>query len=177
MMELKLDTYTKVLDRDMVHGFDVAFVLAKLRQLSVDDDGFCLLTNKFLIKAGIVSSESAASRLIKKMVNLGLIIKKKERMGMSFVNKVKALFTVAKKKDDVTVKAVEPVVEVVENDETESPFDNLTRCPKKGLYVKNGEAILSNGLRHTLIGMWGRLNNAMKVKHLTEFDLDHMEYC
>lgn len=84
-------SYTKVIDAEVKqYGIAVAYTLEKMRSLcanKADEDGWCFFTDKLAIETfGIVQHKTQWVRLIKKMVEHGLIMIKKKATAIGRVN-------------------------------------------------------------------------------------------
>jgi hypothetical protein len=84
-------SYTKVIDAEVKqYGIAVAYTLEKMRSLctnKADEDGWCFFTDKLAIETfGIVQHKTQWVRLIKQMVEHGLIMIKKKTTAIGRVN-------------------------------------------------------------------------------------------
>ena len=84
-------SYTKVIDAEVKqYGIAIAYTLEKMRSLCLnkaDEDGWCFFTDKLAIETfGIVQHKTQWVRLIKQMVDRGLIIVKKKATAIGRVN-------------------------------------------------------------------------------------------
>ena len=185
-------SFTIVQDQDVKEfGIEVAYTLANIRTL-VGDDGKAIVSSPFLIKLGIVSSKSSASRLLKKLEALSLITLTLKRVGGSFVNEVQLK---EPNIEESGLKIVEAEPEIVQN-KTNSVEVNIPAAEQvitkkspvekedfaqatfqaDGFYIdKNTQevVIVAGGKRH-FHPFWPRLTNNAKKDLLAKHGVDNV---